>query len=296
MASGAPAGSRFPRCPRSPRASPTTSPRTGRPGSTDRHLGAEARRRAGRRCARASSTPRGLERGLGGAGRASILPLPLLGGPDDPRERLDAMLRLAPPPRAVRAGRHRLPDRARAAAGSRTRRAAIVVDGLRAARRARPSALGLRIALEPYQRDGGEEWTIVSTIPEALELIREAGDSPALAAPVRRVASLEHRRRSSTTSRRTSIASPVSTCATVRAPTRGWADRVAPGDGIAGVPRSCARSTRPAGTACYDIEIFSDNGTFGTPYHDSLWAAPGGGSPPRSRRSRRWQAARRESA
>src|SRR5262249_43483202 len=39
---------------------------------------------------------------------------------------------------------------------------------------------GTRIALEPYQSEGGAEWTIASTIPDALELIAEAGGSPAL--------------------------------------------------------------------------------------------------------------------
>jgi sugar phosphate isomerase/epimerase len=57
----------------------------------------------------------------------------------------------------------------------------------------------------------------------------------------------------------------------VREPTRGWADRVAPGDGIADVPR-ILRALDDAGyDGLYDMEIFSDDGTFGSHYADSLW-------------------------
>jgi sugar phosphate isomerase/epimerase len=85
----------------------------------------------------------------------SIAPIPIP-GPTDPPARVEAycagLRRLAPfKPSAVVL---------LTGAGERQ----TIVDGLREiAEEAR--ALGLRIALEPYRRDGGEEWTIVNTIP-----------------------------------------------------------------------------------------------------------------------------------
>jgi sugar phosphate isomerase/epimerase len=59
-----------------------------------------------------------------------------------------------------------------------------------------------------------------------------------------------------------------------REPTRGWADRALPGEGGANVP-DILRALDAAGwDGLYDIEIFSDDGTFGNAYPDSFWAAP----------------------
>jgi sugar phosphate isomerase/epimerase len=47
-----------------------------------------------------------------------------------------------------------------------------------------------------------------------------------------------------------------------------------PGDGLADVP-AILRALHEAGwDGLYDIEIFSDDGTFGAAYPDSFWAAP----------------------
>ena len=59
-----------------------------------------------------------------------------------------------------------------------------------------------------------------------------------------------------------------------REPTRGWADRVLPGDGVAGCRRWSAPSRRPVWRGYYDVEIFSDNGSFGNAWPDSLWDVP----------------------
>jgi sugar phosphate isomerase/epimerase len=198
----------------------------------------------------------------------SILPLPLLGGPNDPRERLDALLaslhRLAPfAPSGIvcltGTGAGRDLDEARG----------LVVDGLRELAREAES-LGLRIALEPYQRDDADEWTIASTVPEALDLIREAGDSPALALQ------FDVWHLWNTDSLLDDIAGHVDRFAgvhvcDVRQPTRGWADRGVPGSGGADVPRILDALDGAGFDGLYDIEIFSDDGTFGSPYHDSLW-------------------------
>jgi sugar phosphate isomerase/epimerase len=108
----------------------------------------------------------------------SVLPLPLLGGPEDPAERIEAycrsLERLAPfKPTSIVL----LTGTGLGRDGDEARR--IVVDGLVTIAR-EAERLGLHIGLEPYQRVGGEEWTTVSSIPEAVELIRDAGDPRAL--------------------------------------------------------------------------------------------------------------------
>ena len=131
----------------------------------------------------------------------------------------------------------------------------------------------MRVGLEPYQREGGDLWTTVSSIPEAVELLGDAGDPPALGIQFDvwhlwntptlydDIAGELHR------------FTGVHVC-DVRDPTRGWADRVLPGDGIADVPRILRALDDAGWDGLYDIEIFSDDGTFGAEYPDSIWAAP----------------------
>ena len=202
--------------------------------------------------------------GLGAASAVpeipSVHPLPLLPGPDDPRERVDAILR----------GLHRLApfgptgivcltgpgDRATAVAGLRE------IGG-------EAERLGLRIALEPFQRDGIENWSIVNTLGEAAELIDEIG-SPAIGIQfdtwhlwntpdlLDEIAAHAHR----------FVGVHVNDW---REPTRGWADRALPGDGVIDLPSILAALDRVGWDGFYDLEIFSDNGAFGTAYDDSLW-------------------------
>jgi sugar phosphate isomerase/epimerase len=201
----------------------------------------------------------------------SILPLPLLGGPDDPAQRVEAICtsleRLAPfrPGGIVcltGTGEGRDPDEARA----------VVVAGLRTIAR-EADRLGLTIALEPYQRDGGELWTIASSIPDAVSLIEDAGDPPGLGIQ------FDVWHLWNTPTLYDDIAAEIDRFAGVhicdyRDPTRGWADRALPGDGRADVP-AILRALDAAGwDGLYDIEIFSDDGTFGNAYPDSYWAAP----------------------
>jgi sugar phosphate isomerase/epimerase len=56
-----------------------------------------------------------------------------------------------------------------------------------------------------------------------------------------------------------------------REPTRGWADRVLPGDGVIDLPTILGALDRAGWDGFYDLEIFSDNGAFGSAYDDSLW-------------------------
>jgi sugar phosphate isomerase/epimerase len=203
----------------------------------------------------------------------SILPLPLLGGPADPAERIDALCaslhRLAPfrPSGVVcltGTGTGREPDEARG----------VVVAGLRTIA-AEAHGLGLRIGLEPYQREGGEEWTIASSIPEVVDLIRDAGDPPALGIQfdvwhLWNTPELER-----DIEREIGRFVGIHVC-DWRDPTRGWADRVLPGDGVAGVAQILAWLEAAGWDGLYDVEIFSDNGTFGAAHEGSIWDLPPG--------------------
>jgi sugar phosphate isomerase/epimerase len=192
----------------------------------------------------------------------SILPLPLLPGPDDPRERIDSIL----------ASVHRLaafgPSAILCLTGPGDDRAT-VVGGLREIAAEAKSA-GTTIALEPFQREGSESWSPLNTIGDAVDLIEEAGvadtvgiqfdtwhlwNTPDLYADIEREA---HR----------IVGVHVND---YRDPTRGWADRALPGDGVADLPAILGALERAGWDGPYDLEIFSDNGAFGAAYTDSLW-------------------------
>ncbi len=196
--------------------------------------------------------------------RPSIHPLPLLAGPERASERIDALL----------PSLHRLASFTPAAMlcftgpGDRT----TAVAGLREVAR-EAERIGMRIALEPFQREGIESWSIVNTLGEAAELIEEIGspavgiqfdvwhlwNTPDLFEEIDRTAGM--------------IAGVH--VSDWREPTRGWADRVLSGDGVAGVPAILGALERAGWDGFYDIEIFSDNGTFGASYADSLWDVDG---------------------
>jgi len=210
--------------------------------------------------------------GLGSASAVpavpSVLPLPLLPGPESPEERVASLCasvhRLAAfAPSAVvcltgPAG-DRDPDEARE----------LVVEGLRTVA-AEAERAGVRLALEPFQREGIEDWSLANTLSEAAELVAEVGsgavgiqfdvwhlwNTPDLLDEIDRHAGL---------------------IAGVhvndwREPTRGWADRALPGDGAADLPSILGALDAAGWDGFYDLEIFSDDGAFGSAYPDSLWA------------------------
>jgi sugar phosphate isomerase/epimerase len=97
----------------------------------------------------------------------SILPLPLMEGPDEPPERVEAIRagirRLAPfDPLCVLFLTGPGDDRETVVEGIR----AIADEGERA---------GVRVALEPIQREFAHFWTMVSSLDEAAALLEEAG-------------------------------------------------------------------------------------------------------------------------
>ena len=207
----------------------------------------------------------------------SILPLPLMEGPLDADERIEAICasvrRLAAfDPVCVLfltgpGGPHET-----------------VVDGIRRISEA-GREVGVRVALEPIQREYAEFWTIVSDLGPALELLAEAEaedmgvlvdtwhlwNSPTLLddlrADVGRIAGVH--------------------VADWRDPTRNTSDRAFPGEGVADVA-SILRTLDDAGySGWYDVEIFSDA------EEDSLWAIPADEAARRARASfdRVWAAA-----
>jgi sugar phosphate isomerase/epimerase len=194
----------------------------------------------------------------------SILPLPLMEGPADPRERIDAIC----------ASVHRLarfePSSVVCLTGPGDDRDT-VVDGLRTIGDEAARA-GVRIGLEPINRVGGEDWTSISSLQEAAELLEDA-DRPALGIQfdswhvwntpelVEEIERHAHR----------FVGVHI---ADWRDPTRGWADRVLPCDGVADLPALLGTLERAGWNGFYDLEIFSDNGTFGNAWPGSLWDVP----------------------
>lgn len=190
----------------------------------------------------------------------SVHPLPFLPGPGTVRERVDALLRsleiLAPYSPAAILCFTGPGDRETAVGGVR--------EVAREAER-----LGLRLALEPFQLEGIENWSILNTLGDAAAFVDEVGsdavgiqfdvwhlwNTPDLLDEIPRHAHL---------------------IAGVhvndwRESTRGWADRVLPGDGTVDLPAILGALENAGWTGYYDLEIFSDNGAFGSAYPDSLW-------------------------
>jgi sugar phosphate isomerase/epimerase len=208
------------------------------------------------------------ESGLGRASAVpaipSILPLALMEGPEDPRERIDAIC----------ASVHRLAKFGPAAVvcltGPGEDRDA-VIDGLRTIGDEAERA-GVRIGLEPINSVGGENWTMISSLAEAAQLLDDAAhpalgiqfdtwhvwNTPNVVAEIS-----EHGDRF--------VGVHV---ADWREPTRTWCDRVLPGHGAADLPALLAALDVGGWDGFYDVEIFSDNGAFGDAWPDSLWDVP----------------------
>jgi sugar phosphate isomerase/epimerase len=181
----------------------------------------------------------------------SILPLPLMEGPADPAERVEAICgsirRLAPfEPSGVLFLTGPGHDRRTVLDGIRT----IVDEG---------AAAGVRVALEPIQREYAHFWSIATSLDEAASLLDDAGrpDTGLIYdtwhlwnQPLEQVARHQDR-----------IAGVH--LADWREPTRNTNDRVLPGDGIVEFG-PILEALRWDGLC--DLEIFSD-----PELPDSLW-------------------------
>ena len=172
----------------------------------------------------------------------SILPLPLMEGPSDPAERVEAICA------SIRRLTPFGPECVLFLTGPGDDRAA-VLEGLRAiAEEGRRS--GVRVALEPIQREFAQHWTIVSSLAEAAALIEEADAEMGLMydtwhlwrEPLAEIERYRDRIRGVHV-------------ADWREPTRNTNDRVLPGDGVVDFgPILEALSW----DGFYDLEIFSD--------------------------------------
>jgi sugar phosphate isomerase/epimerase len=197
----------------------------------------------------------------------SILPLPNWPGPDDPRERVEMMCQ------GVRRASAYEPACYVCITGPRGRRShsearEAVVVGFKQVARAAADA-GVIVALEAIHSSVEDDWTLVTTIPQMVELLEDINDpavgmafdlwhlwdTPDLLRHVR-----EHARG----------------CVHVhfddwREPARSWCDRVLPGDGIADVRGFLNALDEGGFKGWIDLEIFSDDGRFGNDFPDSLW-------------------------
>jgi sugar phosphate isomerase/epimerase len=221
---------------------------------------------------------------------ASVLPGPLTSGPIDPDERVEALC----------AGIRRLakfqplaclcltgPAGTYSEAAARRR----IVEGLRRAAET-AAQVGVKLGVEPVHPSYCAEWSIVTTIAETLDLLDEVSasnagvsfdmfhlwDSPGLLEDIRRHAD-------------GFVGVHV---ADRREKTRSLWDRALPGEGVVDLPRILAALEAGGYDSWYDLEIFSDDGRYGTAYPDSLWSLPHEEMLARARRSfdRAWTQAR----
>ena len=202
----------------------------------------------------------------------SILPLPLMEGPDEPEERVAALC----------ASVRRLSELdpvcvlfLTGPAGGRDDARAVAREGIRAVAAA-GAAAGVRVALEPIHPSQADVFSFVHTIADALELVGDAdvgilldtwhvSDPEEIRAHAARIAGVH--------------------VADRREPTRSHFDRVLPGDGVLDLG-AVFRALEAGGyDGWYDVEIFSDNGTFGDAFPDSLWDVEPGELARRARES-----------
>ncbi|MFN2467671.1 MAG: sugar phosphate isomerase/epimerase family protein [Gaiellaceae bacterium] len=193
----------------------------------------------------------------------SILPLPSMPGPDDPAERVEALCA------SVRRLAELDPDCIVFLTGPGSDRRRLVLEALGEIAAVAERA-GVRVALEPIHPSQADELSFVHTIGDAVSLLAEAGapsvgilvdtwhvwDSPGRDEEIRthagRILGVHVGDR--------------------REPTRSGFDRVLPGDGVIDLGPLLRTLDEAGYEGWHDIEIFSDDGTFGEQFPDSLWA------------------------
>jgi sugar phosphate isomerase/epimerase len=213
----------------------------------------------------------------------SILPLSVFPGPEDVRERIDALCASVARLAVLE------PDCVIFLTGPLPERRDQVIEGIKRIAAAAAEA-GVTVALEPIHSSQADVLSYVNTIPATVELLEEAGcgsvgimfdtwhlwDTPQLGQHIREQAG-----------RISGVH-----VADRREQTRNDFDRALPGEGVIDLP-PILRALEQAGyDGWYDVEIFSDDGTFGSEFPDSLWALPAAEAAQRVRESfdRVWSA------
>lgn len=180
----------------------------------------------------------------------SILPSPLIPGPAEPEARVESIC----------ASVARFADLEAACVFFLTGPgddAAIVRQGIRRIGEA-GERHGIRVALEPIHPSQASVLSFVHTIEDALELIGDA--------PVGILFDTWHLPEVAHVDRIYGVH-----VADRREPTRSDFDRLLPGEGS----RATVRALAAAGyDGWYDVEVMSDDGTFGDAFPDSLWSLP----------------------
>jgi sugar phosphate isomerase/epimerase len=190
----------------------------------------------------------------------SVLPLPPFPGPEDPEERIESLCasvrRFAafdPATVLVLTG----------PTGDRDPRDArrLVVEGLREVARTAREA-GVPVALEPIHASARDEFTMVDTIPDAVSLVEEVGESMGVMFDTWHLWDtpdvLDHIRAEA-------HRFPAVHINDWRAETRGWDDRALPGEGVMDLPAIFAALEDGGFDGWFELEIFSTE-----TYPDSL--------------------------
>lgn len=196
----------------------------------------------------------------------TILPTPLVPGPDSPRERLDLicdtirrLARFEPHTVFVITGPQGDYDPAEA------RR--IVVEGLREAQAVAEEA-GVPLSIEPMREENRDTWNLLCSMEETVEMIEEVGGRLDIVYDFWHMWSTPDVL--PMTERYGSLISGVHVC-DHRQPTRSPMDRVLPGDGTIDIP-AFVRALEAGGfRGWWDLEIFSDDGRAGNDFADSIW-------------------------
>lgn len=191
-------------------------------------------------------------------------------GPEDPQTRIrlmcDSIRRLAPFE----------PDCLVVITGSeqgysRDEATAIVVDGLREAA-AVAAEHGTRLALEPCRGDLGFDGSFLRSLRAAAEMV-DAIDRPnvGICYDV-----YHHWHEADIVAATESLAGRIFGVQVNdwREPPRSEVDRLFPGDGVIDIPTLIAALERGGYDGWYDLEVFSDDGRWGTELPDSLWKLP----------------------
>jgi sugar phosphate isomerase/epimerase len=180
----------------------------------------------------------------------SILPSPLIPGPDEPEARVASIC----------ASVERFAELEPGCVFFLTgpgEDSAIVREGIRRVGEA-GSRHGVRVALEPIHPSQAEMLSFVHTIDHALELIGDA--------EVGILFDTWHLQEVSHVGRIYGVH-----VADRRKPTRSDFDRLFPGEGSL----EAVRALEAEGwQGWYDVELMSDDGTFGNAFEDSLWTLP----------------------